>query len=225
MKPTTATSAGPTTSSRFAHLGDGQYGMLARAWAPYMHGERTIKVFWILCSHVRPDSTCWPSRATIAEECGIHPSHVAPALRSLEALGAISTVPGVGRRVSRFRLLPPPYREVSDSDTSQAESGTRDVSDSDTSDVSSSDTSPVSKTDASNISESDTRNRPRNIPSNISINRPDDAHKKNETTAVEKRNDDRLRSLPKPAKPTQPLNAEALARAHAIRSGAMHAPK
>jgi hypothetical protein len=55
----------------------------------------------------------------------------------------------------------------------------------------------------------------------IFFNKPADAPKKNGENPVEKRNDDRLRAIPKPPKPTQPLNAEAVARANAIRTGQM----
>lgn len=105
MNHTTARNADPTT--RFAHLGDSRYGMLPVAWMPHLKGDQMIKVFWALCAHANADGTCFPSRKAIAEMCGIHPNNIPAILRKLEAIKAISTVTGSGRRPSFFHILPP----------------------------------------------------------------------------------------------------------------------
>jgi len=140
----------PASATRFSHLGEGVYGMLPIAWASLMHGERTIKVFWALCAHANTNGTSFPSVKTIARLCGIHDSHVPPALRKLEAIGAIQTVRIAGRS-SHYRVMPPPiYEVVSNSDTTQLKV------------VSESDRGVVSESDRGVVSDSDTHNRPRN---------------------------------------------------------------
>lgn len=202
MKLTTGATPAPTLSvERYAEQRE-RWGKVFEGWFRVLRGNAR-NVYVALTLFADPDGRCWPSKKTMSEVVGIREDHIREALRELEAHGVVVTEQRNGRS-SMYRLLPvekggPNLGPLhSKGNQIQVSPGGPDLGEG----------------GGPNLGP---RNRPRNVPF---INRPDDAHKKNETTAVEKR-DDRLRALPKPPKPTQPLNAEAVARAHAIRSGRM----
>jgi helix-turn-helix protein len=111
---TTSRDKSLTVSSRFAHLGEGQYGMLPLAWAPKMRklGLRAVLVYWILCGHADSKGRCYPSIKTIARETGLPDRHVSSALRDLEKLGALQTISKQGHSSTYCLTSPPPTCEV-----------------------------------------------------------------------------------------------------------------
>jgi Helix-turn-helix domain len=170
--------AANAAATRFAHLGAGMYGMLPLAWAPHMHGERMIKVFWALCAHVGSDSSCYPSRAQIARLTGIDERHVQRTLRELEKIGALETRLRRGHS-SVYRLMPPPQSKVgADSASPQKEVGA----------------DSASQEGADSASPPRADSAPHNRPRNRVFNRPSRARARAGDDGQEKTNDDESRT-------------------------------
>lgn len=198
LNDTTGATSDPTTSPRL------RFGKVFEGWFRILRGN-VRNVYVALTLYADSNGRCFPSKKILSEVVGIREDHIREALRELEARGVVVTEQRNGRS-SVYRLLPvekggpisgPLHNKGNQIQVSQG--------------------GPTTGGGGGPIS--GPHNRPRNVPF---INRPTATTIKKENAPVEKRNDDdRLRALPKPPKPTQPLNAEAIARAHAIRTGHM----
>jgi len=76
--------------------------------------DKARLLYLCLCRFAGNDDVCWPGSRTIARSCGFHSRDVAPAIRTLIALGLVELVPGGPGHPHGYRVLPPDrWKQVS----------------------------------------------------------------------------------------------------------------